>query len=305
MDNSKIYFLALVAVCLFALGGYAIYQNRDITLEYDKDGKLSFQTIRGETVTEMLHRAILETQPADDDKPGVASDKGFARNQLNAVFQAHGYYHFNDTRLLDEFRDIKTTAPISVGLRDMLYGLEGPFAVPGALRGAEESFWAAIEDVYTSLRENPELENTFFNKIYGNFLEQQSIFDPIQHRFEAEIRLISNLNSPQPVVLACHSSFLKPDINVLLKPIEDGQKASGMLASTIKHSTRFHTCAERVSAQEALRGKRVQLGVNRAAFKKLYAGVEDWRADETVVASVLVYPRNTAPADFYITFEGN
>ncbi len=278
---------AIVASCVVgAVAALALMQGRDIDVTVSPKSGLSFSTQRGQTLTELVRDGLKAVEPAAGDSDQVLADKAQARAEMAAFFATKGYYQLADPTLVTVLRGLPADDGLAVELREMLYALEGPFALPGTLRGAKSGFWDALDDLYAGLRDAPDGDSEFFATIYSKLIHQETIFSPHTHKISVDLTLI---RSPHREGLAkvfiCPGSALRPGSTVLLN---SGQ---GMLKAVLfEDPMRFNSCQPRTPYQ-FLSGARVALGVNESAFGELFAGSEVPGAQ----ASMIVYPRNTGP----------
>src|SRR5262245_1313056 len=97
------------------------------------------------------------------------------RELVEALLHGRKYYKIDD-KILPVLAS-EEGAKVAAGLRKMLWDLNGPFAVPGTLRGADERMVTALDDLDKAL-EDPEANEAspFLGRLWTLMMEQQRIF---------------------------------------------------------------------------------------------------------------------------------
>lgn len=89
---------------------------------------------------------------ADPDLTTVI-DEAMAKNPavFEAILSTRDFYKVTSPRLVDALARIDAAkegeAPVAIGMRKLLWNLEGPFKGPGTLREADARFMAALEEL--------------------------------------------------------------------------------------------------------------------------------------------------------------
>ncbi|WP_170428417.1 hypothetical protein [Ruegeria arenilitoris] len=293
---------SITIIVLSAVLGYvavsALKTGKDVTVKVSKNGTIELDAREGQSLTQLLDNGFEAVKPSDDDSPETKARKNSDMRALTRTLQSHGYYALNDSALADRIRVLEKDHSLSVQLRDVLYDLEGPFSLPGTLRGADSRMWQAIADLYEGIKSEPLGDSQLFATLYTNFIDQETVFSPFKHEVKAEGELLHDTNETNtPMVFTCPDSFLKQGITVLIKPV--GGSSNIMRQFTVQQNAMFHSCAARTPF-ETLSGSQMKLGLNRAAFDQLFpprlADAEQFQGRGTL--SVIIYPRNTQPALF-------
>ncbi|MCG7521733.1 hypothetical protein [Ruegeria sp. Ofav3-42] len=277
---------------------FALETGKDVTVKVSKDGTIVFDARDGQSLTQLLDIGFEAVEPTPDDDADSIAQKTSDMRALTRTLRSHGYYALDDTALADQIRVLDKDHPLSVRLRDVLYDLEGPFSLPGTLRGADSRMWQAIADLYDGLKAEPHDDSQLFATLYTNFIEQETVFSPFKHEVKAEGVLLPQTDgNGKPMVFTCPDSFLKQGITVLVKSA--GGSSNIMRQFRLNQNAVFHSCAARTPF-EFLSGSEMKLGLNRAAFDQLFpprlARSEQLLGRGTL--SVIIYPRNTQPALF-------
>ncbi len=97
-------------------------------------GGVKFSQNREDNFSDLLHKAVT----ADP-------------HTVEALLSKHDYYRIDSPRLVDALArldaDGSTPSPVALGIRRLLWKLEGPFKGPGTLSGADDGFVKALEEL--------------------------------------------------------------------------------------------------------------------------------------------------------------
>ncbi|WP_170418218.1 hypothetical protein [Ruegeria atlantica] len=277
---------------------FALKTGKDVTVKVSKNGTIELDARDGQSLTQLLDNGFeaVKTTPEDDEE--TTARKLSEMRALRRTLKSHGYYALNDSELVHKIRGLEKDDSLSVELREVLYDLEGPFSLPGTLRGADSRMWQAIADLYEGIKAEPRDDSQLFATLYTKFIQQETVFSPFKHEVTAEGVLLHDTNADdKPMMFTCPDSFLKQGITVLVKPV--GGSSNIMRQFTVQQNAMFHACAARTPF-EFLSGSEMKLGLNRVAFDQLFpprlADAERFQGRGTL--SVIIYPRNTQPALF-------
>ncbi|CUH46741.1 hypothetical protein [Ruegeria atlantica] len=290
--------ISILSVALAVVAVFALKSGKDVTVKVSKNGTIELDAREGQSLTQLLDKGFEAVEASPEDSAETTARKLSDMRALTRTLKSHGYYALNDSDLVHEIRGLEKEDPLSAGLRDVLYDLEGPFSLPGTLRGADSRMWQAIADLYEGIKSEPRGDSQLFATLYTNFIQQETVFSPFKHEVTAEGVLLHDANGTEkPMVYTCPDSFLKPGITVLIKPT--GGSSNIMRQFTVRQDPVFHACAARTPF-EFLSGSEMKLGLNRVAFDQLFpprtASAEQFQGRGTL--SVIIYPRNTQPALF-------
>ncbi|WP_159090082.1 hypothetical protein [Ruegeria sp. Alg231-54] len=287
-----------MSVALAVVAVFALKSGKDVTVKVSKNGTIELDAREGQSLTQLLDKGFEAVELTSEDDAATKARKKSEMRALTRTLQSHGYYALDDSALAHRIRGLDKDHILSAQLRDVLYDLEGPFKLPGTLRGADSRLWQAIADLYDGIKAEPHDDSQLFATLYTNFIEQDTVFSPYKHQITAEGVLLHDTDeSDKPMVFTCPDSLLKQGITVLVKPT--GGSSNNMRQFTVQQDAVFHACSA-VTPLEFLSGSKVKLGLNRAAFDllfpPLFADAEQFYGSGTL--SVIIYPRNTQPARF-------
>ncbi len=269
--------ITILSVALAVVAVFALKSGKDVTVKVSKNGTIELDAREGQSLTQLLDKGFEAVEVTSEDDAATKARKKSEMRALTRTLQSHGYYALDDSALAHRIRGLDKDHILSAQLRDVLYDLEGPFKLPGTLRGADSRMWQAIADLYDGIKAE---------------------CSPYKHQITAEGVLLHDTDeSDKPMVFTCPDSLLKQGITVLVKPT--GGSSNNMRQFTVQQDAVFHACSA-VTPLEFLSGSKVKLGLNRAAFDllfpPLFADAEQFYGSGTL--SVIIYPRNTQPARF-------
>ncbi len=296
-ESQKTITIIALALILAGVVAYAIVNGNNVNVLISKDGKMEFTANRGQSLIELLHEGLDQVEPAEGDTDEELNRKASEKMKLAGALRTRGYYNIHDRSLGDAIRDLNKEDPLSEELRSVLYNLEGPFALPGTLRGADSRMWLAISDLYDGLTAEPSNDSQLFATLYTNFIQQETIFSPFKHVVAATAEMRGEDETGVPQVYSCPDSFLTPGTIVLVRPL--GNTSNIMEQFTVRKDPLRHPCTA-TSPFEVLSGSKLKLGFNKAAFDQLFppplAQPEQFLGGGNL--SVVIYPRNTQPTRF-------
>lgn len=289
--------IAVAAASVTSAAIFAMSDNRDVAIKFSPKGDLSFNTTRGQSLTELIGEGLDATVSNPADSPEQAQQRAAARRELAAFMTTRGFYQIDEGALIPALRKLDKESDTAREIRQILYDLDGPFARPLTLRDADGRFWDAFEDLHKGLREDPKGDSTFFAELYARLLDENSILGSLNNQITAEVQLVND-GSALPNFYSCPGSDIKKGTFVTIRA---DAKFGGWIDGEIDQSVRFHPCMATVSRFEFLSGKTISLGANAAAFDQIFpqqepAMTEFW-SGRSGPAKIVVYPGQLAPRE--------
>jgi hypothetical protein len=254
--------------------------NKGFEITIDKDGK-----------------AQIEVRPDDSFDTVLGNALAKDGRLVDAILWGRQYYKITDEKVIDALESLNASAPQSEkivhGLRKMLWDLNGPFAVPGTLRGADGRMVSALEDLDKALETSDSNEaNVFLATLWNLMIDQQSIFKP--RMFSASVEVAGRVphGTPKNVVYACPGSAL-----VGGRVIHLFTKHGSLIMEVKQEPSVFNCTGPALTLEKMLVGGVSAVAVNQTAFNQL---VRSKSVPEVAPAQVealfVVYPRNLVGA---------
>lgn len=274
-------YLAWVAIVVIVTGAlsYLAVKNIGYTVAMNKDGTATITVHPNDSFPDILKKAM-----AKDPK------------LVNATLASEHYYKLTDLSLVSALEHLNYSEvenqKIASGLRDMLYDLRGPFAVPGALRSAKNgAFVGALNDLDDALK-NATSANAILAKLWENDQNRTGIFK--LRRFSATVEIVPNApfgDETYPNVFTCPGSALPEGRIIQITGV--GQYKGQTLAEVHQNMMLFPCDRPGLTVEELLAQKKVvRLGLSERVFRRL-TSID--ATERKINVSFFLYAKDQAP----------
>jgi len=244
--------VAIVAVAVLVAVWMLSGSGRPFQISLDKEGRFSVEAKPGDDFATLLATAI-------------AKDPG----TVEALLNARGFYSVSDPELVTRIEALRpdeaATATVTLGIRKLLYNLEGPFQRPGTLVGADSRLLDALDD----LDKTPGAEGTsaLLAGLWQRSLDRTGVFRP--RSFNADVKLLfggAAGSFGRPVILACPGSeFVGKDATVWTEG-----DSPGAVTGAIGEDVQRFDCGGDQSIEDLLGGQPAALALDAATYRNLF-----------------------------------
>lgn len=217
------------------------------------------------------------------------------RTLFSALAAMHEFYHVEDDGLVAAVGALDVEngdhEAVTRGLRRLLWDLEGPFASPGALAGADARL---IEAVLELDGIGPQREASgFLAGLLARSLAREEPFHDLRP-FKAELVRLP-VEAPEtgrpPVIYACPPNRLDR-FGITIIPPGDGELVTGLMDSG---PSRLDCEGGHPTLAQMIVGHRIRLGLDAATHAKLMG--TDVAAGEAVRVRFNLHPKGLTPEE--------
>lgn len=246
-------FAGVAAATLVA--GYMLARlNKEFEIRFGADGEFAIAVQAGDDLSQILDQVFAA-------KP----------RYVEALMTLHDYYPLRSANLAVALARIDVTSEtdkdVTKGLRELMWMQRGPFQAPGALSGADDRLFAALEQ----LEEESRLEaksNRLLALLWQSSIEQKGFFRPRVFRAEV-VPVLHGRGVPGGAkeVYACPGNVLVGK-SVTIVGSGEGEfvQISGKLSDD---PIRFACNDDGASLYELLGGGEFKMGVDPITFAEL------------------------------------
>ncbi|MGF1658869.1 MAG: hypothetical protein ACFCUS_05530 [Rubrimonas sp.] len=261
-DVLRLGLAAITAICVLGVVYLVQGTGQGFKLTFG-DGGASVEVSARDSLESIVQRAL-------DEDPVLAT------GDLAQL----GFHSLSSEALADALRRIKPEdaegAAVAASLREMLWDLKGPFALPGTLAGADKRLIGALEDLESIKSETGEMSELLAEIVLMS-VDRRGLFQP--RDFAGEVRRLPGVGSPggHSLVYVCPGSPLAgKNIRITLRhaAVDDPDSAAmTIFPGLIVQDPNLMSCPGSFRRlTELLGGQAAQLGLDAEAFARLTAG---------------------------------
>jgi hypothetical protein len=221
--------------------------------------------------------------------------KALEKNQreVEAILASRQYYNLADANLVDQLAHLDTAKPetkeISNRLRSLLWNLQGPFAIPHTLSGADERMRKALDALETTRRETKQA-NALLVELWKQSLQGEGIFWP--RSFDATVEIVRGAptgTEERRIVLVCPGDAIATVSGIVMSLRVD---SNNILADVIQDPSRFDCGGSSLTAEKLLVEEgTARLGLSESAFRELIPASEPGTGERRTAARFVLYSK--------------
>jgi hypothetical protein len=248
MSWSYVAAVAIAAVAAVVVIWRLTGTDRPFTFALDNEGKFTVTAEAGDDFDAIIDRAI-------EENPAL----------VEAVLSNHDYYSVNSVRLVDALERLgaaEEPGDVTLGIRKLLWNLDGPFRGPGTLAMADERFMRALEELDRPVNE-PGDKSRLIIELWQRGLERES---PLGVRtFRASVVPVRPAGEPNGQFV-----FLCPGTGLGSKAVTLWTTRGGLITGVLAEDNRRLPCTTlRVALDRLFAGDPLTLGVDPATYQAL------------------------------------
>jgi hypothetical protein len=212
---------------------------------------------------------VIEAKPGDDFASILSTALEKDPATVESLLNGKGFFSISDPDLVTSIEALQpgeaATAQVTLGIRKLLFNLEGPFQRPLTLVGADGRLLDALDD----LDKTPGGQGTsaLLAGLWQRSNDRTGVFRP--RSFNADVKLLFGGppgTTGRPAVFACPGSeFVGKDATVWT----EGEEPGAVTGVVVEDVQRFD-CDGDQSIEDLLGGRQARLGLDAATYRNLF-----------------------------------